>query len=53
MHLADRLWAANNLCVPLLISLLLATVSSRAVHYAGIALLFVSFAVHYAPYQIN
>lgn len=53
MSLPDKLWAANNLCVPLIISLVLATVRSRAVHYAGLALLFASFAVHYAPYEIN
>ena len=45
--------AVNALALPLVISVILATVRSRAVHYVGIALLFVSFAVHYAPYQIN
>jgi hypothetical protein len=53
LPLADRLWTFNNLCVPLVISLLLAMVRSRAFHYVGLALLFVSFALHYAPYQIN
>lgn len=53
MPVAWQLRAFNGLCVPLIISLVLASVSSRTVHYAGIALLFVSFAVHYAPYQIN
>jgi hypothetical protein len=53
MSFADRLWAINGLCVPLIVSLVLATVRSRAVHYAGVTLLFVSFALHYAPYQIN
>lgn len=53
MSLAVQLRALNGLCVPLIISLVLASVSSRVVHYVGILLLFVSFAVHYAPYQIN
>ena len=53
LPLADKLWTFNSLCVPLLISLVLALVRSRAVHYVGLALLFASFAVHYAPYQIN
>lgn len=46
-------WTVNNLCLPLIVSLVLAAVRSRAVHYALIVLLFVSFAAHYAPYQIN
>ncbi|HEY7295315.1 MAG TPA: hypothetical protein VH916_09740 [Dehalococcoidia bacterium] len=53
LSLASMLFAVNNLCVPLLIALVLVSVRSRAVHYAGVVLLFVSFAVHYAPYQIN
>jgi hypothetical protein len=53
LPLAEKLWTVNNFCVPLIISLVLALVRSRAVHYVGLALLFVSFAAHYAPYQIN
>jgi hypothetical protein len=38
---------------PLAISLVLASVNSRVVHYAGVALLFVVMLLHYAPASIN
>lgn len=43
----------NNMVVPWIVALVLLAVRSRLVHYLGFALLLVSFAVHYAPYQIN
>src|SRR4029077_1182272 len=40
MSFADGLWAFNDLCLPLIISLVLAPVRSRAVAYALTTLLF-------------
>jgi hypothetical protein len=38
---------------PLAIAIILATVSSRVVHYVGVTLLFAVMVIHYAPASIN
>ena len=43
----------NNMVLPWVLALVLMAVRARLVHYAGLALLLASFALHYAPYQIN
>jgi hypothetical protein len=43
----------NNMVLPWVLALVLVAVRSRLVHYAGLGLLLASFALHYAPYQIN
>ena len=47
------LFILNNMVLPWVVALVLQAVSSRLVHYVGLGLLLVSFALHYAPYQIN
>jgi hypothetical protein len=42
-----------NMALPCLLALVLLLSRSRLVHYAGLGLLFVQLAIHYAPYQIN
>jgi hypothetical protein len=41
------------MALPCLLALVLLLSRSRLVHYAGLGLLFVQLAIHYAPYQIN
>jgi len=55
MHLSPLHYLSllNNLVVPLLIALVLRQAASRSAHYLGVGLLLLSFALHYAPYQIN
>jgi hypothetical protein len=52
-HPVVVLWLLNNMVLPWVLALVLAAVRSRLVHYLGLALLLASFALHYAPYQIN
>src|SRR5579862_3407752 len=49
----ELVFLANNMVLPWVVALLLMSVRSRALHYLGFALLLISFALHYAPYQIN
>lgn len=53
LPLGPSLWLLNNMIAPLVIALLLRSVTARWAHYAGLAALLAGLAWHYAPYQIN